>query len=213
MDDESSTGLDPSDRSWSVGRSVLIGLAIVLGLVAGAVALWSLTGDATTDVRDLQEDREESVPRGAGADTTGQTKNEPSSTATDATGLVRVRLEPVDGMFTEGFEVGLRFETAGGEVIASTHWSDFVRSQGAQGIEAFYESVLEQEVPAGPTVVRAEVDVGAGPAPSIPDLRGDLSCRVDLDVAPGATEEVEVSFDGTDGCLHRVDPATPPVPR
>lgn len=57
-----------------------------------------------------------------------------------------VSLEETGGPFREGFEIGLRFENTEWRVIAATLWSDFVKSQGIQNREAFYDSVLEQSV-------------------------------------------------------------------
>ena len=64
-------------------------------------------------------------------------------------------------------------------------------------------------VPAGTVVVRAEANVGAGPPASVPDLTGDLPCSVTVDVAPGQTVTLEVSFAGGDGCLRIVEPSVP----
>jgi hypothetical protein len=89
---------------------------------------------------------------GVGTDTIGTDESEP--------GTIAVRIEDVDGFFIEGFEVGLRFETPDGEVIASTLWTDFVQSLGAESIDAYYDSVLEQDVPAGTVVVLASANVG-----------------------------------------------------
>lgn len=110
-------------------------------------------------------------------------------------GIVRVRLEPVAGFFTEGFEIGLRFETADGTVIGSTLWTDFVLEKNDNPtIEDFYECVLEQSVPSGDIVVWAEANVGAGPPPVIPDLDGPLRCRLDVSVPEGGQIDVEVLF-------------------
>ena len=54
----------------------------------------------------------------------------PTAAATERNGTDNVGLEPVQGISTEGFEVGLRFETAVGEAIGVTLWSDFVQSDG-----------------------------------------------------------------------------------
>ncbi|MFP5321507.1 MAG: hypothetical protein ACLGIC_06630 [Acidimicrobiia bacterium] len=134
-----------------------------------------------------------------------------------APGRVHVRLEEVDGFFIEGFEVGLRFETGEGETIASTLWSDVVASSGADGIEAFYDTVLTQEVPAGLVRIAAEVNVGMGPGPSIPDLAGPLPCQVEVEIPPEGEATVEVSFSGGEDCLRVVEPdgeatADPEVP-
>ena len=125
----------------------------------------------------------------------------PGSTTDAAPGVVAVRLEPVNGIFVEGFEVGLRFETAEGTVLASTLWSDFVRSHGDGTIDDHYTSVLEQPVPSGQIVVRATVNIGIGPAPEIPDLSEDLRCQLEVAVPPDGRVDVEVSFSGGPDCL------------
>lgn len=118
-----------------------------------------------------------------------------------ASGVVRVRLEPVEGFFVEGFEIGLRFETGEGTLIAATLWSDFVRSMGETDIDAFYDSVLSQPVPAGTVRVQAEVNIGMGPAPEVPDLDGELPCELVIEIGSGIETAVEVTFDGSDDCL------------
>jgi hypothetical protein len=128
-------------------------------------------------------------------------------TASAATGTIFVHLEEASGIFIEGFEVGLRFETTSGEVIDATLWTDFVQSQSGDGaaIEAYYDSVLEQEVPAGPVVVLASVAIGMGPGPVAPDLDGDLDCRLEVDVPADGRVEIEVAFDSSTGrCLTEV---------
>ncbi len=118
-----------------------------------------------------------------------------------STGTINVRLDEVEGFFIEGFEVGLRFETPDGEVIDSTLWSDFVAAQGDPDISAFYESVLEQHVPAGEVVVLASANVGAGPPAEVPDLDGDLQCRLVVDVPANGSVDVVVTFSGNEECL------------
>lgn len=123
----------------------------------------------------------------------------------DPTGMVAIRLDEVEGFFIEGFEIGLRFETGGGDVIATTLWSDFVTaSGGGDAIEDFYETMLEQSVPAGPVVVLATVNIGIGPGPEIPDVDGDLRCRLELDVPADGIVDVQVDFSGTDDCLSEI---------
>ena len=128
----------------------------------------------------------------------------PGAAADAAEGAITIQLEPDVCCFIEGFEVGLRFEATDGEVIASTLWSDFVAASGDDTIDAYYDSVLTQEVPAGPVVVRAEVSIGAGPPPLPPDLEGDLPCVLEVEVAPGETVAVEVLFDEVGDCLQRL---------
>lgn len=130
------------------------------------------------------------------------------TTTTDATtsgsagrGTIAVHIQEMDGVFVEGFEVGLRFETLDGDVIASTLWSDFVQAQGSESIEAYYDSVLEQDVPAGPVVVLASANVGIGPPPEVPDLDGDLRCQLQVEVPADDQVDVEVTFDDPADCL------------
>jgi hypothetical protein len=117
------------------------------------------------------------------------------------TGTVAVHLEETDAIFIEGFEVGLRFETAGGEVLDRRLWTQFVEGLGEESIDAFYDSVLEAEVPAGAVVVLAEVVLSIGGPIEPPDLDGDLACRLEVDVPDGGRVEVEVSFAGGPDCL------------
>lgn len=116
-------------------------------------------------------------------------------------GVIAVQLEELDGVFVEGFEVGLRFETPDGEVIGSTLWSDFVASMADASLEAYYDSVLEQDVPAGTVVVLASANVGIGPPPEIPDLDGSLRCRLEVVVPHDGRVDIEVTFDDPDACL------------
>jgi hypothetical protein len=120
---------------------------------------------------------------------------------TPPTGTVAVHIEELDGVFVEGFEVGLRFETPEGEVLGSTLWSDFVQTQQDDSLDAYYDSVFEQEVPAGSVVVLASVNVGIGPPPEVPDLDGPLRCRLEVEVPDGGRVDVEVRFDDPDACL------------
>ena len=56
---------------------------------------------------------------------------------------------------------------------------------GESDLAAFYDSVLSQPVPAGTVRVEAEVNIGMGPAPEVPDLDGELPCEVVMEVGPG----------------------------
>lgn len=125
-----------------------------------------------------------------------------TTTADDAsaTGTVNVSLEPVEGFFIEGFEVGLRFETTTGEVIDATLWSDVVDAIANPSIDDYYGAVHAQPVPAGKVVVLATVSIGAGPPPIVPDLRGPMQCELTVDVPAGGEVDVEVAFDQQD-CL------------
>ncbi len=143
------------------------------------------------------------VSCGDGTDTTttGEPADDGPTAHVSEPGTIAVHIEDVDGVFVEGFEVGLRFETPDGEVIDSALWSDFVESLGDEAIDAYYDSVLEQEVPAGSVVVLASANVGMGPPPEVPDLDGELRCRLEVEVPASGQVEVEVTFDDPDDCL------------
>ncbi len=139
-----------------------------------------------------------------GTDPTTQAST--SSTATDgeaasgAPGTVTVQLEDVEGYLIEGFEIGLRFTSASGEVVAATLWSDHIADNGDGTLDAWYETDLVQAVPPGTALVEASVNVGMGPAPVTPDLTGPLRCRLPVEVPADGAVVIEVSFEQT-GCL------------
>lgn len=161
--------------------------ALIAAMAVVLVGVWGLTQVNTPDVVVVPREPEGSA-----------------SVADESPGEIRVRLEDVDGVFTEGFEVGLRFDTADEKVIASTLWSDFVESTGRSDIDSYYDSVLVQSVPAGTVRVSAEVNIGAGPGPSRPDLTAELPCVLVIEVDPGAVVVVEASFNDPANCLRRV---------
>lgn len=134
---------------------------------------------------------------GCGSDDSSSDTTDP---APADTGTINVRLEQVDGVFIEGFEVGLRLETPDGEVLDSTLWSDFVAARGDTDISAYYDSVYTLDVPAGEVVVLASANVGIGPPPEVPDLDGDLRCRLVVDVPADSSVDVVVTF-SDDNCL------------
>ena len=181
----------------------------LFGLFAFVVALLSACGAGETlDVLSTQ-------PPATQADTTTTIAPEsetlstiaapgPTTTLDGSSGTVAIRLEPVNGVFIEGFEIGIRIETADGELLLKTLWSDYVQSLGDANIRAYYDSVLSEQVPAGPVVVLATVNIGAGPAPVTPDIDGPLNCRLKIDVPPTGQIEVEVSFDGSGNCLSQI---------
>lgn len=140
---------------------------------------------------------------GGGPSTTGESAPD-SDTAPIAGGVLQVRLEEVQGIFTEGFEVGLRFEDSDGNTLGTVQWTDWVAGSNPESPEAYYTSVYEQPVPAGTVVVMASSNIGIGPAPEKPDVNGDLRCGLEVEVPAGGTSLVEVSFDGTADCLSQV---------
>jgi hypothetical protein len=113
-------------------------------------------------------------------------------------GIITVNIEEVQGIFTEGFEVGLRFETPDGEVINSVLWSDYINSLD-QG--DFYKSTLEQPVRAGTVVIVGEANVGIGPPPETPNINGDMRCRLEVEVPADGSIAVEVTFSNPAACL------------
>lgn len=123
-------------------------------------------------------------------------------------GTLAVRLEPTDGIFIEGFEVGLRFTDAEtGDELERVVWSEYVAALGPDaGVDAFYDAVYE--LPAAGTVrVGVDVNIGIGPGPEPPDLDAEpMPCELDVEVPSGATVTVEVSFDdAAPECLQVVD--------
>lgn len=117
-------------------------------------------------------------------------------------GAIAVRLEKTEGYFIEGFELALRFETAAGEFIEALSWNDFVRSRGESTLRDYYDTVLEQIVPAGEVILFASMEIGDAAPPRAPDPLGELRCRLAVEVPAAGRVEVEVSFAAKD-CLHR----------
>ena len=168
-------------RMW-----MLIGLAAVVVAVIGAVVFATRPDDSNT------------VATGGPVAADGVSEGE-----------VTVQLAQTDGFYIEGFEVGLRFETADGDVIASTLWSDVVESAEDPSIDDYYDAVLHQPVPAGTVVVRAQIEIGPGGPPAVPDLAGEMACELTVEVAADATKAVEVVFEQGDDCLREaLNPVT-----
>jgi hypothetical protein len=145
---------------------------------------------------------------GSSTDTTAPAASDGGDGGDGGDGTIAVRLEEAEGIFIEGFEVGLRFtDAATGEEIERVVWSDFVSSLGSGDVDAFYTSVLEQPVSAGTVRVGADVNIGIGPGPEPPDLdASSLPCELDVEVPAGETVTVEVAFDdASPECLRIVD--------
>jgi hypothetical protein len=124
------------------------------------------------------------------------------------TGTITVQLEPTEGIFIEGFAIGLRFTDADGEEVKALTWDDFVAELDPESNpDIYYEAVLEQEVPAGTVTVGTDVNIGIGPGPEPPDLEADpMPCELEVEVPAGETVAVEVSFDdATEDCLRIVE--------
>jgi hypothetical protein len=167
-------------------------LLLCVAAVAVAAGCGEDEGTATTVVAPLDEgvlDPEPTAP----------------AEADEESAVVEVRIEELDAIPVEGFEVGLRFEQGDGQVVESALWSDVVAAQDPSTVEGPTDTVLEQPVPAGEVVVLAEVTVGTGPPPSTPDVDGELPCRLELALDAGERAVVEVRFAPADDCLHHVD--------
>jgi hypothetical protein len=122
-----------------------------------------------------------------------------------ANGTLAVRLEPTEGVFVEGFDVGLRISTPDGDELDRVLWSEFVAGLDDPSVNAYYDSVLEEELPAGIVVVEAAVSIGIGPGPVPPDLDApELPCRLEVEVPGGGRVDVEVSFQPEGDCLRKV---------
>ena len=124
------------------------------------------------------------------------------------TGTITVQLEPTQGIFVEGFAVGLRFTDADGNELKAITWEDVVAElDPASNPNIYYEAVYEQEVPAGTTTVGTDVNIGIGPGPEPPDLLADpMPCELEVEVPAGETVALEVSFDdSTADCLRIIE--------
>lgn len=122
----------------------------------------------------------------------------------ERSGIVEVHMQnlPEGTFYIEGFDVGLRFEDGDATVLASTIWTQHVESTKPDAeITDFYDTVLEQPVPAGTVVVWADVTIGGSGGPSLPRTTGRLPCRLPVEVRAGATVAVEVRFEEEPRCL------------
>jgi hypothetical protein len=121
-----------------------------------------------------------------------------------ANGTLAISLQPIEGVFIEGFEIAVRVETSEGEVLYASLWTDYIKSTGDMNLRNFYDSVLTQAVPAGPVVILATVNIGIGPGPITPDLFGDLKCRLETDVPAGGETQIQIAFDSQTNCLSQI---------
>lgn len=191
--------------------SKLIKLITVLAFLAAGCASSTTDAGVTTSapITTQEPAPPTSPPSTAGTDPASPTTSTNTSSTVDNgstanTGTLAISLEPIDGVFIEGFEIGLRIETAAGEVLLATLWSDYIESLGDTSINRYYDTVLIQEVPAGPILVLATVSIGAGPGPVAPDINGDLRCTLEVVVPPGGQVNVEVAFDARSNCLNQL---------
>ncbi len=190
--------------------AVLTLLATACGSDDGVDAGGSDDGDTTAAEDDTPTEDDTSTEDGTSTEDDASTEDDTSTEdpGTDAPavgeGTLVIALEDVQGFFTEGFEVGLRVEQPDGTVVSSWRWNDVVEQFGDGTARAFYETVLEEPVPAGTVVVLATVNLGIGPPPEVPDLEGEMDCRIKVEVPAGGQAQVEVNFSGTPDCLRLV---------
>jgi hypothetical protein len=143
---------------------------------------------------------------------TTSTTSQDSSTTTSTSvvdpdgvnGTLAISLQPIEGVFIEGFEIAVRVETSEGEVLYASLWTDYIKSTGDMNLRNFYDGVLTQAVPAGPVVILATVNIGMGPGPITPDLFGDLKCRFETDVTADGETQIQIAFDAQTNCLSQI---------
>jgi hypothetical protein len=146
----------------------LVAALAVLGVAVGAVLLTrDSSGDDETSAAD--------DPAGGG---TGE-------------GTLAVDLEPVDGVFVEGFDVTLRFFGADDEMIAERDWSDV--AAGGTDPQSYYTYVHQEQVPAGSVRLVSYMRISPGGAIPPPQEPG---CETTVDVADGDTARITLLFQG-----------------
>lgn len=177
---------------WLTWRNERRWLTVVLALAIGAIVLgvvaWAMR--ASSDAEEAARGSKVSV-------------REPllwtPPVIDGPAGTAELSVEPVEGEFEEGFQVGVRFEDGEGAVLDAAYWTDMVRSSAGDGA-SYYTTVVRVPVPAGTVVVRAEVTLGPGGPPVDPDLDGDLPCEVRAPVTEGEVVRVQVRF-GAGNCV------------
>jgi len=82
-------------------------------------------------------------------------------------GTLAVDLEPVEGMFIEGFDVTLQFYDSGDNLLSERVWSESVTSTGTTAapgdIDPHYTHVLREPVPAGTVRLVTVMRIGLDP--------------------------------------------------
>lgn len=195
----------PSRPIRRARRLLALAIATILVVVAGCGGDNDepvTTTSEPTETPAADEPADGDAAEAEGDDDAEGAADEDGAPDAGATGTLSVRLEEVEGVFIEGFEIGVRIETPDGEVIDSFLWTEEVADLAAADIDAFYTAVLERSVPAGDVVVLADVNIGMGPAPETPDLEGPLPCSITVDVPADGSAAVEIAFSDTD-CLRK----------
>ena len=110
-----------------------------------------------------------------------------------ATGTVLLRLEKMDGVLIEGFQLQVRLEDSTGHLLISSTWDDLVRDlKPDPGMDDSYRSVIRTSVPAGSFVFSTVMHPGMEPDQPTCVTRGQ--------VKPGGIATVTVKFWDRGGC-------------
>lgn len=110
-----------------------------------------------------------------------------------AEGTVLLRLEKIQGMLVEGFQLKVRLEAPPGHEVMSSTWLDLLHQQKSQPARIdFYGTVIPTSVPAGPFVLETVMHPGMERAQPICVSRGQ--------VEPRGQATVTVKFQTEGGC-------------
>ena len=114
-----------------------------------------------------------------------------ATTAPD--GTVLLRLEKIQGMLTEGFQLNVRLEAPPGHQVSSSTWLELLHQQRPEPEKIdFYGTVIPILVPTGPFVLETVMHPGMEPAQPTCVSRGR--------VEPGGYVTVTVNFQTPGGC-------------
>ena len=106
-------------------------------------------------------------------------------------GTLAVDLEPVEGMFVEGFDVTLQFYDSGDNLLSERTWNQSVSATGttaaAGDVDPHYTHVLREPVPAG--TVRLATVMRIGLSPDGP------RCETTVEVGQGDVARVTLLFE------------------
>ena len=108
-------------------------------------------------------------------------------------GTLAVDVEPVEGMFVEGFDVTLQFY-AGDNLLSERTWNESVSATGATAaagdVDPHYTHVLDEPIPAG--AIRLVTVMRIGMSPDGPQ------CETTVDVGDGDVARVTLLFEPDD---------------
>jgi hypothetical protein len=133
----------------------------------------------------------------SGCDPGPRAQNFSSSSAAQpvaaAKGTVLLRLEKIDGVLIEGFQLQVRLEAPQGQLLLSSTWADLVRGLHPKPtLIEHYDSVIRTSVPAGSFVLSTVMHPGMESEQPTCVTRGQ--------VTPGAVTTVTLKFWHRNGC-------------